>query len=166
MSGVLTWKPARVCLGTPVPLDWAEEGRIEQLNDCHKALHLSFVEVLLVRALVDHLAKSAVDKSQPVQLLPIIVCVEIPFRPNEKLDIAVGFALTHNDHLMYLRIQDQVRGMGLARKAVRSLIEKNVVRVGRWPSLDREPVVMETPTRDDESGKKRPRGEEIVLISE
>jgi len=96
----------------------------------------------------------------------MIVRVEVPFRPNEKLDIAVGFALTHNDHLMYLRIQDQVRGMGLARKAVRSLIEKNVVRVGRWPSLDREPVVMETPTRDDESGKKRPRGEEIVLISE
>ena len=161
----LELEAGRVCLGTPVSLDWAEQARIKQLDECNDALQLNFVEVKLVRALVDHLAKSAVGGTSPVELLPIIVRVDVPFRPDEKLDIAVGFALTHNDKLMYLRIQDQVRGMGLARKAVRSFIEKGIVRVGRWPATDREPVVMEMPTRDGESAEERPRGESIILIS-
>ena len=162
----LELEDGRVCLGDPVNLDWDEAARSEQLEESHQALHLNFVEVLLVKALVNHLDQPSFDKSQPVQALPIIARVDVPFRPQDRLDIAVGFALTHNGQLMYLRIQDHARGMSLGRNAIRSLIEKNVVRLGRWPSIEQTPVEMEMPTIDDESAEKPSRGEKIVLVSE
>ena len=127
------------------------------LRRCRTKLLLNFVEVRFLETLVDHL-----DKSYPATVYPILVRVAMPMRPSEKVDIAVGFALVQNGELMFLRIQDHLRAMGLARRAVRCLIDKKIERVGRWPLEGEKPVVLKMAKIDDEIGREQAPGEELI----
>jgi hypothetical protein len=95
---------------------------------------LNFLEVMLVRDFLELNAEAA----PPDRLLVLRVAVGDPTTvaggPSNGFRFTFGFALASGDRLLFLRVQDHLRKMGLGRSALRRLVrEHGITRVETVP---------------------------------
>jgi hypothetical protein len=104
---------------------------------CRDRLHLTVGEIDTVPATVAQL--NFVERELADQVLGNGELYAIKLRvpnpdatatnaPGAGIDFPVGFAVGERDELRYLRIQDQLRKMGLARRALQVLVPKAALK--------------------------------------
>jgi hypothetical protein len=62
------------------------------------------------------------------KLFPVELWVENPLNPMVKKSFMVGFAIVREKELLYLRIQDHLRRMGLGRRALSYLVKSGSIQ--------------------------------------
>jgi len=97
---------------------------------CRDRLRLTVGEVEAVAARVEDLnfVEQELARQMAGRLQALHLRVADPSGASAGIDFPVGFALVEGDELRYLRIQDQLRKMGLARQAMRALVRSAGVR--------------------------------------
>ncbi|MBB3233109.1 hypothetical protein [Halomonas stenophila] len=135
----------------PVAGSSVEPGNLDKLLDrLASDNRLNFLERSLTRILVQ--AKPDIDC-----LLILRLCVQHPHveamgverDSSEELDFTFGFVLARGDELVYLRVQDHLRKIGLARRAMRRIVRDE--GISRVAAVSRETLpdwCRETPGED------------------
>ena len=86
---------------------------------------LNFLECDLVRSFVER--NPATDRLLILRLAVREPVVELGEEGAAELELTVGFALVAGRDLVYLRIQDHLRKMGLARRALRQIVHDGTI---------------------------------------
>jgi len=95
----------------------------------HETFDLNFEEVRIIRKMAD-------DYRELDELILLRLRVADPSRPGDTslsglaLEFTFGFALTNPKHeFVYFRVQDHLRGMGLARQALEALCHEGYISI-------------------------------------
>ena len=94
------------------------------LNKAEATLELNAHE----RKLIERFLEKNPDEAAGLRVLVLKQVVENPLGDDEEqIDFAFGFALACKDRLVFFRVQDHLRNVGLARRALRTIIRKKMV---------------------------------------
>lgn len=134
----------KVEIAAPVSLTADQGQRDRELKKAEKRNVLNFEEIRIIHWFIDRKIEElkgadgslrAEDLPFPLQVLPLKIAVEDPMARNPALGFTFGFALVQEQGdtnkkgakqfvMQYFRVQDHLRAMGLARRAIKGLVEK------------------------------------------
>jgi hypothetical protein len=127
----------------PLPEPCTADSLAALLQQAQRDLELNFLEASLIARF--HQEYPAAVRC--IYLLRIVV--SNPLDPGRSLRFPFGFALTDgNHHLVYFRVQDHVRKMGLARQALTELVRVYHLEAAQLLAMPQD--ALEVPTSADQ----------------